>query len=137
MINLARKLSGGKSRRRKISRDYNGPTSILKKKRSSEEVKCHAVSSSESIDWDIEVDCKEVGMDIYEDEEVVKSRTQKEFNTPVIKSHHEDGNVFVNFLVYFATEHEILLQVIIILPLVLMVLYIVFVEDSQIFHVSI
>ena len=47
----------------------------------------------------------------------------------------ENGNKFTRFIIYLATEHETLLQILLLLPLILMSAYILVVEKGTLFRI--
>ena len=73
--------------------------------------------------------------EIYEEEEEEKRKEKRRCSCKkdikkCIEKQKEAGNTFSQIVLYLSTEHEILFQIIIALPLILMAVYIVAVEQG-------
>ena len=80
---------------------------------------------------------RQIIFDIYKEEERMKKEKEINLKNIEIPPEEEVGtkNIFSRLIFYLSTEHEVLLQVILFLPLTLMALYIVVVEGGSLFRV--
>ena len=83
-------------------------------------------------------------LEIKDYEEKRKEKTKHDVNKQMVKcnqndehsSRRENGNKLSRFIIYLATDHETLLQILLLLPLILMSLYILVIEKGTLFRVG-